>query len=240
MPPALIGSGLMSTSIDKIIGPRTPEEIKAEDRLRYRLPTIFFLIAVVLLIASVFLPYWQMTLEAPQYPKGLQVQAYIYKLTGDVREIDGLNHYIGMRPLGEAAQLERSLSIVAVSVLSLLIIAAIFVHTKYTVLLALPAILYPFIFLGDMYFWLRNFGLNLDPTAPLSAAIKPFVPPLLGVGKLAQFVTITEVKSGFYLALLASVSIVIGLYFHRRAYKPLVDSQIESENKAENESDKEE
>jgi hypothetical protein len=229
----------MSTSLDKIIGPRAPEHIKAEERLRYRLPNIFFLIAVGLLIASVFLPYWKMTLQAPQYPKGLSVQAYIYKLTGDVREIDGLNHYIGMRPLAEAAQLERSLSIVAVTVLSLLTVAAIFIHTKYTVLLALPAILYPFIFLGDMYFWLRNFGLNLDPTAPLSAAIKPFVPPLLGVGKLAQFVTITQVQSGFYLALLASVCIIIGLYFHRRAYKPLVDSQIKAEYQAEDEPDQE-
>jgi hypothetical protein len=215
----------MSTSIDKIIGPRTPEEALAEDRLRYRLPTIFFLLAVLLLITSIFLPYWKMTLEAPQYPKGLSVQAYIYKLTGDVNEIDGLNHYIGMRPLGEAAQLERSLSIAAVGVLSLLIISSIFIHTKYVVLLAIPALFYPFIFLGDMYYWLRNFGLNLDPTAPLSSAIKPFIPPILGVGMLAQFRTIAVVQSGFYLALLASICILIGLYFHRRAYKPLIDSQ---------------
>jgi hypothetical protein len=215
----------MSTSIDNIIGPRTPEETLVKDRLRYRLPTIFFLLAVVLLIASIFLPYWKMTLQAPQYPKGLSVQAYIYKLTGDVNEIDGLNHYIGMRPLGEAAQLERSLSIAAVGVLSLLIIASIFIHTKYVVILALPALFYPFIFLGDTYFWLRNFGLNLDPTAPLSSTIKPFVPPILGVGMLAQFRTIAQVQIGFYLALFASICILIGLYFHRRAYKPLVDSQ---------------
>ena len=220
----------MSTSLEKIIGPRTPEENLAEDRFRFRLPIIFFLIAALLLIASIFLPYWKMTLQAPQYPKGLSIQAYIYKLTGDVGEIDGLNHYIGMRPLAEAAQLERSLSIAAVSVLSLLLVAAIFIHSKYTVLLALPAILYPFIFLGDMYYWLRNFGLNLDPAAPLSNAIKPFVPPILGVGKLAQFVTIAQVQSGFYLALMASIFILIGLYFQRRAYKPLVDSQAESED----------
>jgi copper chaperone NosL len=229
----------MTTSLKKIIGPRVPEEIEASDRLRYRLPNIFFLMAVGLLIASVFLPYWKMTLQAPQYPKGLSVQAYIYKLTGDVREIDGLNHYIGMRPLAEAAQLERSLSIFAVTVLSLLTIAAIFIHTKYTVLLALPAILYPFIFLGDMYFWLRNFGLNLDPAAPLSSAIKPFIPPLLGTGKLAQFVTITQVQSGFYLAVLASVCIIIGLYFHRKAYKPLVDSDMKSEDQPDVEIDQE-
>jgi uncharacterized membrane protein len=220
----------MSTSLEKIIGPRTPEENLAEDRFRFRLPMIFFLIAALLLIASIFFPYWKMTLQAPQYPKGLSITAYINKLTGDVGEIDGLNHYIGMRPLAEAAQLERSLSIAAVSVLSLLLVAAIFIHSKYTVLLALPAILYPFIFLGDMYFWLRNFGLNLDPTAPFSNAIKPFVPPILGVGKLAQFVTIAEVQSGFYLALTASIFILIGLYFQRQAYKPLVDLKAESGN----------
>ncbi len=220
----------MSTPLENIIGPRTPKENLAEDRFRFRLPIIFFLIAALLLITSIFFPYWKMTLQAPQYPKGLSIQAYIYKLTGDVGEIDGLNHYIGMRPLAEAAQLERSLSIAAVSVLSLLLVAAIFIHSKYTVLLALPAILYPFIFLGDMYYWLRNFGLNLDPTAPLSNAIKPFVPPILGVGKLAQFVTIAQVQSGFYLALMASISILIGLYFQRRAYKPLVDSPADSED----------
>jgi copper chaperone NosL len=227
----------MSTSLEKIVGPRTPEENQAEERFRYWLPIIFFLIAALLLITSIFFPYWKMTLQAPQYPKGLSVQAYIYKLTGDVGEIDGLNHYIGMRPLGEAAQLERSLSIVAVSVLSLLLVAAIFIHSKFSVLLALPAILYPFIFLGDMYFWLRNFGLNLDPAAPLSNAIKPFVPPILGVGKLAQFVTIAQVQTGFYLALMASIFILIGLYFQRRAYKPLVDSQAESISQPAGESD---
>jgi hypothetical protein len=220
----------MSTSLEKIIGPRTPKENLAEDRFRFRLPMILFLIAALLLIASIFLPYWKMTLQAPQYPKGLSITAYINKLTGDVGELDGLNHYIGMRPLAEAAQLERSLSIAAVSVLSLLLVAAIFIHSKYTVLLALPAILYPFIFLGDMYFWLRNFGLNLDPTAPFSNSIKPFVPPILGVGKLAQFVTIAEVQSGFYLALTASIFILIGLYFQRQAYKPLVDLKAESGN----------
>lgn len=220
----------MTTLLDRIIGPRAPQQEATDDRMRYRLPTIFFLLAVVLLIASIFLPYWKMTLQAPQYPKGLSVQAYIFKLTGDVGEIDGLNHYIGMRSLSEAAQLERSLSIVAVAGLSLLILAAIFIHTKYVVLLTLPAIFYPVIFLGDMYYWLRNFGLNLDPTAPLSSTIKPFVPPILGVGKLAQFVTIAEVQSGFYLALLASFSILVGLYFHRRAFKPLVEAQDISPN----------
>jgi hypothetical protein len=166
-----------------------------------------------------------MKLLAPQYPGGLEVQVYVNQMTGDVAEIDGLNHYIGMRPLGEAAQLERSLSIYAIAVLSLLIVAAIWVHTKYAALLALPALLFPAVFLADMYFWMRNFGLNLDPSAALSGAIEPFVPPILGEGLVGQFKTIASVDSGFYLALLSSALILVGLYFHRRAYKPLVEQQ---------------
>ncbi len=216
----------MPNWIRNILGPRAPALEEQPDRLRYRLPTYFLGLAALCLLISIFLPYWKMTLHAPQYPKGLSVQAYVNKLTGDVREIDGLNHYIGMRPLNEAAQLERSLSIAILSVLALLVIAAIFIHTRFAALLALPALLFPFLFLADMYYWLRNFGLNLDPNAALSSAIDPFVPPILGEGHLAQFRTVAVVQSGFLVALLGSVLIIAGLYFHRRAYKPLVDEAV--------------
>jgi hypothetical protein len=192
--------------------------------LDYLLPTVFMGLAAFCLIVSIFQPYWSMTLEAPQYPNGLHIQSYINRLEGDVAEIDGLNHYIGMRPLAEAAQLERSLSIVLVAVTSLLVLATIFVHTKWAVLLALPALLFPIFFLADLGYWLRNFGQNLDPTAALSNTIEPFTPPVLGEGLIGQFRTVASAESGFYLACLASILILIGLYFHRRAYKPLVDA----------------
>lgn len=211
------------TVVKKFFGPRTPSDVAAEERIRYRLPALLLALAAVILLASIFLPYWQMTLLAPQYPGGLAVEVYVNKMTGDVAEIDGLNHYIGMRPLGEAAQLERSMSIAAITMLSLLLVAAIFIHTKWVTLLVLPASLMPVVFLADMYFWMRNFGLNLDPTAPLSSSIEPFVPPILGEGVVGQFRTIAEFQIGLYMAFLASLLILTALYFHRRAYKPLVD-----------------
>lgn len=220
---------MMTKRWQEIVGPRTPDGALSSDALRYLLPNVFLALAAFCLIVSIFQPYWRMKLLAPQYPGGLEVEVYVNQMTGDVEEIDGLNHYIGMRPLGEAAQLERSLSIYAISVLSLLIVAAIWVHTKYAALLALPALLYPAIFLADMYFWMRNFGLNLDPTAALSGAIEPFVPPILGEGLVGQFKTVASVDSGFYLALLSSALILVGLYFHRRAYKPLVEEEQEAE-----------
>ena len=209
--------------IRKFLGPRVPAETTDDTRRQYIVPTWLFLVAAALLLVSTVLPYWEMTLNAPQYPRGLHLTAYAIRLTGYIAEIDGLNHYIGMRPLAEAAQLERSVSVAAIAVLALLLLAAIFVHTRWAALLALPAILMPFLFLADMYFWMRNFGLNLDPRAPLSSAIKPFVPPILGTGRVGQFETIATFHIGLYLAFLAAGLIVAGLYAHRRAYKPLVE-----------------
>jgi copper chaperone NosL len=213
----------MSNLIKRIAGPRAPQDVPEPDRMRYYLPNILLGTAAVLLLMSMFLPYWKMTLLAPQYPGGLTVEVYVNRLTGDVSEIDGLNHYIGMRPLGEAAQLERAVSMVAVSFLVLLVLAAIFVHSPWALLLALPAILWPFIFVGDMYYWMRNFGLNLDPTAPLSSSIQPFVPPILGSGMVGQFETIASFEIGLWMAFAAVGLILAGLYYQRRAYKPLVE-----------------
>jgi hypothetical protein len=206
---------------DKIIGPRTPVEPLAQDRMRYLWPPLLLWTAAILIVVSVFFPFWSLVLHAPQYPGGLVVNAYINRLEGDVQEIDGLNHYIGMRPLGEAAQLERSISLFALIALALLVAAAIYIHSPWAALLSLPAILFPAVFLGDLYFWLNNFGQNLDPRAALSNAIEPFTPTILGEGFIGQFRTVAYADFGLLMTALASVLIVVGLYLQRRAYKPL-------------------
>lgn len=217
----------MDERIKKIIGPRVGEQELARERLRFRLPALFLGLAALLLVVSIFLPYWRLKLNAPQYPGGLVVHTYLDRLEGDVREIDGLNHYIGMRPLADAAHLERSLSIAAVAAISLLVLGAVFIHNRKAAYLALPAVLFPVVFLADLAYWLRDFGTNLDPKAPLSSSIDPFVPPVLGRGVVGQFSTVALPDAGLLLAAGASVLILMGLYFHRRAYKPLVEAREE-------------
>jgi hypothetical protein len=89
----------------------------------------------------------------------------------------------------------------------------------------LPALFVPAVFLADLQYWLANFGQNLDPHAPLSSSVKPFVPPVLFEGKIAQFSTWAAPELGLWLALVASALILVGLFFHRLAYKPLIDAQ---------------
>jgi copper chaperone NosL len=183
----------------------------------FRHSAVLFVIAAVLLVASTFLPYWRMRLNAPQYPSGLYVTVYVNHMTGDIQEIDGLNHYIGMAPLEHAAQLERSLAPIALTVIVLMIIGLAFIHSRWLAILAIPAMTFPFVFLADMWIWLWYYGNNLDPTAALSSSIKPFTPALIGTGHVGQFSTTAVLQPGWYLALLAAILTAAALILRRRA-----------------------
>ncbi len=191
----------------------------------YLLPSAMLMVAALLLMLSMFLPYWSMTLKAPQYPKGLRVAIYVNHLEGDMREIDELNHYLGMPELDKGGQLERSISFIAIVVFGLLLISGVFVHNQWAAIIALPIIGYPIIFLADLFYILYQYGHSIDPKSALGGAIKPFTPPLFGEGKVGQFGTVANFEIGFYLVLAAVIVVLIGLWFHRAAYKPLADAR---------------
>ncbi|MCB9848504.1 MAG: cytochrome C [Phycisphaeraceae bacterium] len=215
----------MTTITDRFLGPRINPADASSRSIRYGMPGFLLLAARVLLLVSLFLPYWRMELQAPQYPDGLHMTAYLNSLTGDVAEIDGLNHYIGMRSLYEAAEIERTVGVFILIAFVVMLELAAFVHTRWAALLVAPVVFFPVVFLVDLHLWMRHFGLNLDPNAPLSNAVKPFVPTALGKGGIGQFITIATPGPGLMLATVASFVLVTALYFHRRAYLPLVKQQ---------------
>src|SRR6185503_8334028 len=70
---------------------------------------ILILVAVLVLLPTFFFPLWHMSFYSNQYTDGLVLNIYAYHLEGgktanrdDLREINSLNHYIGMRPLLES------------------------------------------------------------------------------------------------------------------------------------------
>lgn len=198
----------------------------------YLLPSALLMLSALLLIVSMFLPYWSLKLNAPQYPKGLTVSVHVNHLAGDVREVDSLNHYLGMPPLDEGGQLERSISIYAIIALGAVLIASVFVHSKWAGVLVLPVILFPFVFLADLWWILYQFGHSIDPESALGGAIQPFTPPLFGEGKIGQFGTVANAEAGLILAFVAAAVAVIGLWFHRAAYKPIVDARRRMQEQA--------
>lgn len=222
----------MRSLMQAILGPRVRPVEVSQHSFRYGTPGFLMLVARVLLLVSLFLPYWHMELHAPQYPDGLHMTAYMNALTGDVAEIDGLNHYIGMRSLYEAAQVERTVGVFVMIAFVVMLELAAFIHTRWAALLVAPVVLFPVVFLADLHLWMRHFGLNLDPHAPLSNAVKPFVPTALGEGGIGQFTTLATPGVGLILATIASVVLIAALYFHRRAYLPLVKAERGSDQAA--------
>jgi hypothetical protein len=109
--------------------------------------------------------------------------------------------------------------------------ASVFVHNKWAAALALPILLYPIIFVADLWYILYSYGHSIDPTSALGGAIDPFTPPLWGEGMVGQFGTVASFESGFYLSIAAVFVTLIGLWFHRSAYKPLVDARQKVQNR---------
>lgn len=191
----------------------------------YLLPSALLMAGALLLMISMFLPYWSLRMTAPQYPKGLQVEVYVNHLAGDVDEVDALNHYLGMPKLDEGGQLERSVSFFAIGAFGLLLVAGVFVHNQWAGLLAVPVVGFPLIFLADLAWILYQFGHSIDPNSALGGAIEPFTPPLFGEGKIGQFGTLAQAEPGLWLAFAAAAVVLAGLWFHRAAYKPIVDAR---------------
>ncbi len=191
----------------------------------YLLPSALLMLAALVLMISMLLPYWTMNLKAPQYPKGLKVDVFVNHIEGDVREIDSLNHYLGMPPLDEGGKIERALSVLGIVTLGLLLIAGVFVHNQWAALLAIPTLVYPLIFLADLWLILYQYGHSIDPKSALGGAIQPFTPPIFGEGKIGQFGTVATPGVGLMLAFVSIGIVLIGLWFHRAAYKPIADAR---------------
>lgn len=221
---------------ERVLGPRVPPELLAENRARYRLPVLCFGLAAVILVLSMFFPYWHLDLKAPQFPQGLQIHAFVNRLEGDVNEVQELNHYVGMPSFDSGAVFERSVAVAAILVFAGLILAGFYIHNRWVLPFVLPALLFPFIFIGDLQFWLWRYGHELDPRAPLTDAVGEFTPPIFGKAKIAQFDTNALPDIGLWLALAASALVTVGLWLHRRAYKPLVEA-VEADEGGERTSD---
>lgn len=173
------------------------------------------LVAAGLYAWSYFLPWWKITLYAPQYPKGLWVSIWLNRLEGEVHEISLLNHYIGMASLDDAAVFERQIAAYAIIGLGVAVLAlAIVPGRRLSPLLVLAGAAFPVGFVADSFYWLHRFGHELNPKAPLH--FPPFTPKLYGLGEIGQFATYARPLTGFYVALAGVLVLTVAVLVRRR------------------------
>ena len=161
---------------------------------------------------SSLLPLWTMTMRAPQYPKGLRLHAYGNGMTGDLRELNILNHYIGMPPI-EVPQLETAVFPVGIALLIALCLLS--PAHRWLARAAVTATLgTPLLILLDLQWRLYSFGHSLDPHAPIR--LKPFTPLVLGTSRMGNFISTGQVSTGVVVLIAAAIVLIAGTRLSRR------------------------
>ncbi len=207
-----------------------------EQQKRIRVFRILTVVGLVLTSASFFLPMWWVSLKAPNYPEhtfpqGVKIlmhwngvrngcelmgreDVYEEEPLDCVHEMNTINHYIGMHPIERGAKVEFALSPYLFALSAAMLVAALFYSGPLWWGLFLPGILLPVGFLVDFTAWLWWFGHNLHDWAAFT--VKPFMPTVLGEGKVAQFSTYAYPDVGFGVVVVGSLGLALALLIRRK------------------------
>jgi copper chaperone NosL len=157
-----------------------------------RTPRILVVAASLVLLLVYAFPLWSISLEAPQYPEGLGMKIWVNTITGenphDLRNINNLNHYIGMKTIEPDTIKELVVMpwVVGFLVVSGLVVAAV----------GKPGLLYGWFGLlavlavtglVDFWLWEYDYGHNLSPDAAIKIPGASYQPPLIGSKTILNF-----------------------------------------------------
>jgi nitrous oxidase accessory protein len=150
---------------------------------------IVAIVGAALLAVGGFLPVWGTRLLAPQYPKGLELWFFGDRVEGPVREVNGLNHYIGMQPIDLTLVPEMALWPLAIVSSALLLVIAALWRGWISRFALLGLWLVPVVVLLDIQRWLIIFGTELDSSAALR--LGGFIPTVVGPSEVWNFTILT-------------------------------------------------
>lgn len=178
------------------------------------------IIGALLLAALYAFPLWKITLLAPQYPEPLGLNIHITHLSdgvqfNDVKNIDLLNHYIGMAhlPTEENVDAKRIEPFIEFTIFPIVVgfmiafglFAAFKGNPKIYLTWLIIMLLLGIAGLYDFYLWLSSYGHNLDPNAilkitdPITGKPMGYQPPFFGYKKILNFEVYSYPALGAYL-----------------------------------------
>ncbi|MEO7501111.1 MAG: hypothetical protein ABIW94_00600, partial [Gemmatimonadaceae bacterium] len=158
---------------------------------------------------------WHVRLTAPQYPEGLGMNIRINTVEGatetDLNNINGLNHYIGMKVIDPQTipELRFMPWVVGALILSGLVVAAVG-RRKILYFWLAGFLTLGIVGLIDFWRWEYDYGHNLDAaTAIIKIPGMSYQPPLIGTKQLLNFQAVSLPGTG---GILAFVAFVLGLF----------------------------
>jgi len=182
------------------------------------------IVAGLLLLPTYFLPLWRMTLYSNQFPDGLVLNIYSYQLEGgkspnrdDLKEINSLNHYIGMRELKEDDFTEfKWIPFVIGGVMLLAFRATVLGKMSKLVDLFVLFTYFGLFSIWSFYHKLYLYGHELDPTAAVK--VPPFTPPLFGHRTMANFEVYNYPDVGSYFMAAVPLFLLGAMWLSRKTW----------------------
>jgi copper chaperone NosL len=171
----------------------------------HKISRILVLVCALALLSAYFTPLWQILMWAPQYPEGLEMKIWINNLTGNVKIISALNHYIGMRTIEVSMFPEFNYLIYLVGSIIAIGLLAFLVNKRWALIIFfLTLVAAGFGALVDFYMWGYDYGHNLNPDAPIKVPGMSYQPPLLGTKQLLNFTAFSGPDIGGWVFISAS------------------------------------
>jgi hypothetical protein len=173
---------------------------------------------LVPLAIGLSMPLWRIQMEAPQYPDGLSVEIYAQKLEAghdgnDLREINILNHYIGMRKIDRAELADLDWLPFGFGLLAVLVLRVAAVGNVRSLCdLAVIVGYFSAFALGRFVYKMYRYGHDLSPDAPVK--IPPFTPALFGTKQVGNFTTHSGPGQGTYLVAVFATGLLLLAAFH--------------------------
>ncbi len=177
-------------------------------------------ISALLMISAYFVPLWQILMWAPQYPEGLDMKIWINTISGDVKIISALNHYIGMKHIEVNMFPEFKYMIYIVGfiigfgLLTALINKRSFLWIYFIFLMSagIGALI-------DFYLWGYDYGHNLDPTAPIVVPGMSYQPPLIGTKQLLNFTAFSGPDIGGWIFVASFLLVIAAIAIEKFNFK---------------------
>lgn len=169
---------------------------------------IWMAAAALVLVGVYLFPIWSISLEAPQYPEGIGLNIWINQIEGkapqDLQNINGLNHYIGMKKITPESipELKIMPPVIGFLIVSGLLIA-IFGNRKWVLTWLVVFMMLAVVGLVDFYLWEYDYGHNLNPDAAIKIPGMSYQPPLIGRKQLLNFNAASWPHIGFFFALVS-------------------------------------
>lgn len=181
---------------------------------------ILLVISALALLTTFFFPLWDIAIFAPQYPEGLYLKIWLNKISGDLNNINILNHYVGMKVIAPTdipelvffPKLVMGLLVTGIFCIIVPRIWAVLIH-----LLGFSA--FSLFALYDFWKWEFEYGHNLSPDAPIKVPGMTYQPPLFGTETLLNITIYSYPAFGGWMMMISFGLVVATLLLLIKKYR---------------------